>query len=309
MKRKLGNFMQLGILTALGLSVLLSIFIQEISWPSTSWERLEISIIFREWNTSAWGELRFGMEKAASDYGAELRFLTPQESNSAAEQQKLVEQEVNNGADGLVIIPASGDVQQQITENKLTIPYVIMESDGDEKTSGFTPDSETIGQLLAQAATEDFPNGATALLINPLPENTGIQKRLDPVQKYLSENGFSILTADTDNWARLLLDADFVILPETTSAIQMMAFLEEQQLDIPLYAVGYSQETVNGLEDGTIRAAVVWNGYGEGYLAIQQIASRLLKTTPPESEPAVILVRKEDMYEPESQKILFPIGN
>ena len=156
MKRKLGNFMQLGILTALGLSVLLSIFIQEISWPYASSERLEISIIFREWNTSAWGELRLGMEKAASDYGAELRFLTPQESNSAAEQQKLVEQEVKNGADGLVIIPASGDVQQQITENKLTIPYVIMESDGDEKTSGFTPDSETIGQLLAQAATEDF---------------------------------------------------------------------------------------------------------------------------------------------------------
>ena len=47
MKRKIGNIMQLSILAALGLSVILSIFITEISWPDDNGNRLEISVIFR----------------------------------------------------------------------------------------------------------------------------------------------------------------------------------------------------------------------------------------------------------------------
>lgn len=111
MKRKIGNIMQLSILAALGLSVILSIFITEISWPDDNGNRLEISVIFREWNNSSWGEIRLGMEKAASGYEAELRFLTPQQANSADQQQKLIEQEIKNGADGLVIIPAGEEIQ------------------------------------------------------------------------------------------------------------------------------------------------------------------------------------------------------
>lgn len=131
MKRKIGNIMQLSILAALGLSVILSIFITEISWPDDNGNRLEISVIFREWNNSSWGEIRLGMEKAASDYEAELRFLTPQQANSADQQQKLIEQEIKNGADGLVIIPAGEEVQQYLAENKPGIPFIIMESEND----------------------------------------------------------------------------------------------------------------------------------------------------------------------------------
>ncbi len=301
--------MQLGIVAALGISVLLSIFIQEVSFPTVSENRMEISVIFREWNSSTWGEIRLGMEKAASDYQAELRFLTPQEANSPSEQQHLIEQEIKNGANGLVVIPAAEQVLQLFSDNKITVPSVTIESHSDEQIPCFTPDSEKVGQLLAQAAAEDFTNQATALLINPLPDNTGIQERLESVQKYLIEDHFSILSATSDNWTELLPQSDFVILPETTSAVWLLSFLEEEQLAIPLYTVGYSQEIINGLENESIRAAVIWNGYGEGYLAVQQIASKLLKTPPPESQPAVILVRKEDMYEPENQKILFPIGH
>lgn len=308
MKRKLGNFMQLGIVTALGISVLLSIFIQEISLPSVSAERMEISVIFREWNNNTWGEIRLGMEKAASDYEAELRFLTPQQANSSSEQQRLIEQEIKNGADGLVIIPATETIQQ-FAKEQISIPCVMMESSDGQKGHGFSPDSEIIGQMLAEAAAVDLPAGSCALLVNNLPGNAGIQNRISAIQDALTETGFQTIQTDGSDWSELRGQADFLILPEPGSAVRLFELLDESQLDIPVYTVGYSQEIVSGLEKGTIQAAVIWNSYGEGYLAIQQIASRLLNITPPDSAPAVILVRKEDMYEPESQKVLFPIDN
>lgn len=313
MKRKIGNIMQLSILAALGLSVILSIFITEISWPDDNGNRLEISVIFREWNNSSWGEIRLGMEKAASDYEAELRFLTPQQANSADQQQKLIEQEIKNGADGLVIIPAGEEVQQYLAENKPGIPFIIMESENDQtnkNTSSCTPDNAKIGALLAQAAAADYQPGSLALLVDSYPDNSGIQKRLQSACDELEKAGLSAVTPKTDaEWEKQLPEADCIIVPDGSTTSRILAMLEEDELDISLYTAGYCQEIITGLEKGIIEGAVIWNGYGEGYLAIQNIADKLLKQKTDPAELAVILVRKEDMYEPESQKILFPIGN
>ncbi len=99
MKRKHKNLVQLAILAALSLVLILSAYIREISWPESEKDRTEISVIFREWESGIWTEERRGMERAAADFGAELRFLTLQESNSAEEQRLLMEQELKNGAD------------------------------------------------------------------------------------------------------------------------------------------------------------------------------------------------------------------
>ncbi len=313
MKRKIGNIMQLGILAALGLSVILSLLITEISWPDDNGSRLEISVIFREWDNSSWGEIRLGMEKAASDYEAELRFLTPQQANSAVQQQKLIEQEIKNGADGLVIFPSGEEIQQYLAENKPGIPTIIMESENnqtDKNTSGCTPDNAKIGTLLAQAAAADHQPGSRALLVNSYPDNSGIQKRLLSARDELDRAGISSVTLKADgDWETQLPQADCILIPDAATTSQILSILEEKHLDIPLYTAGYCQEIFTGLEKESIKAAVIWNGYGEGYLAIQNIADKLLKQKTAPAELAVILVRKENMYEPESQKILFPIGN
>ena len=253
------------------------------------------------------------MEKAASDYEAELRFLTPQQANSADQQQKLIEQEIKNGADGLVIIPAGEEVQQYLAENKPGIPFIIMESENDQtnkNTSSCTPDNAKIGALLAQAAAADYQPGSLALLVDSYPDNSGIQKRLQSARDELEKAGLSAVTPKTDaEWEKQLPEADCIIVPDGSTTSRILAMLEEDELDISLYTAGYCQEIITGLEKGIIEGAVIWNGYGEGYLAIQNIADKLLKQKTDPAELAVILVRKEDMYEPESQKILFPIGN
>lgn len=307
MKRRHKNLIQLAILAALSLFVILTAYIREISWPETEKDRKEISVIFREWESGIWTEERRGMEKAAADFGAELRFLTLQESNSAREQQLLVEQELKNGADGLILIPAGPDVLDSTAQMRRAIPRVTMESAFDENSLPVTLDNQKIGHYLAAAAMEDFLTGSVALLVNSVPGSSGVQERLNAAKEILTEAGISILQCDDrKSWESLINQADFCILPEPAFLSEILDDFEEQQRHIPLYTAGYSQKVTTGLENGQIAAAVIWSGYGEGYQAVEQAVfgeqAKLL-------EIPVILVRKEDMYESENQKILFPIGN
>lgn len=307
MKRRHKNFIQLAILAALSLLVILSVFFREISWPETREDRVEISVLFREWESGIWTEVRRGMEKAAADCGAELRFLTPQEANSATEQQLLIEQELQNGADGLVVVPASPEVLENTAQIHRGVPRIAMESAPGGGSFPVVPDNPGIGKMLAEAAAEDFPGGGTALLVNPVPGSAGLWERLDAAGATLRERGISVLVCEGEQeWKERIGQADFCLLPDPALLHPMLDFCEEHQIQVPLYTAGYSKDVADGLENGQIAAAVVWSGYGEGYQAVRQAV--LGKDAGPLEIP-VILVRKEEMYEAENQKILFPIGN
>lgn len=310
MKRRHKNLIQLAILAALSLLVILSVFVREISWPERNQRRLEISVIFREWDSGTWTETRRGMEKAAADFGAELRFLTLQQADSVSEQRQLAEQELKNGADGLVLVPAADSVLEETSPKYRNIPRVTLESVVQEKGLPVTPDNQQIGKMLAEAAAEDFPEGGVALLPDSVAGNSGITQRLKAAEETLSNAGFSILRCgESDRWAELSEKADFAIVMETAAADQLLRLLDEQQQKLPVYAAGYSQDVLSGLENGTVAAAAVWSGYGMGYQAVQQAVCAIFGDSATRPEIPVVLVRREDMYEAENQKILFPIGN
>ena len=67
---------------------------------------LELSVIIREQDSSLWTNTRMGMEQAAGELGAELRFLTLATANDGREQWELLQREIEQGADALVVAPA-----------------------------------------------------------------------------------------------------------------------------------------------------------------------------------------------------------
>ena len=67
---------------------------------------LEISVLYRQSDASTWSVVRQGMEQAALDLNAELRFLTITGQDPAAEQQELLEREKETGTDAVLLIPA-----------------------------------------------------------------------------------------------------------------------------------------------------------------------------------------------------------
>ena len=62
------------------------------------------------------------------------------------------------------------------------------------------------------------------------------------------------------------------------------------------------------LERGVISAAAAWSDFAVGYLAVEgAMALARGRAAQPEQLPFFI-VRGEEIYEPEYQKLLFPVG-
>lgn len=308
MKRRHKNLIQLGILAILSLLVILSLFIRDISWPEKAERRVEISVIVRESDSSIWSEARQGMAKAAADYGVELRFLALSESNSVSEQTELIQQEIKNGADGLVVVPAQTEALEVIVKDNPKIPVVTMESSLEGACISVMPDNVWVGEQLAAAVKEDFSKGRV-LLVDAAPGSSGIRDRLEAAEESLTEKGFTVLRCGAGFTAETIEAADAVIFLESESAVRAMQLLDQSSKTSAFYTAGTEEKILAGLEYGIIKAVVAWSGYGVGYQAVEQAAGAVLGKEI--SEPAVesVLVRKEEMYGIENQKILFPIGH
>lgn len=308
MKRRHKNLIQLGILAILSLLVILSLFIRDISWPEKAERRVEISVIVRESDSSIWSEARQGMAKAAADYGVELRFLALSESNSVSEQTELIQQEIKNGADGLVVVPAQTEALEVIVKDNPKIPVVTMESSLEGACISVMPDNVWVGEQLAAAVKEDFSKGRV-LLVDAAPGSSGIRDRLEAAEESLTEKGFTVLRCGAGFTAETIEAADAVIFLESESAVRAMQLLDQSSKTSAFYTAGTEEKILAGLEYGIIKAVVAWSGYGVGYQAVEQAAGAVLGKEI--SEPVVesVLVRKEEMYEIENQKILFPIDH
>ena len=153
MKDRRNGIIQLAILVALGAAVLLSLAAPDLEGRDRSREPVEVSVLIRSADSSLWANTRLGMEQAAGDLGAELRFLTPGADNDREEQKELLRREVERGTDALVLAPVDpADLGAEWETLTRGTPTVTLESELPEAVALITPDNEALGWALARRA-------------------------------------------------------------------------------------------------------------------------------------------------------------
>lgn len=318
MKRK--NIFQLSVLVLLGICVLLSLVAFDSPALRREPELLEISVIIREADSSAWSACRQGMEQAATDLQAELRFLTLSSADSVEEQRTLLRREVEVGADGVVLVPAdpaalADDVHLASRETAL----VTMESDmSDSGAAAFiSVDNAALGAALGQAALSGVPEGGTALLLRSARGSAGITQRLNEAGRVLEEAGRTVrlcVPADGESLAQMLEEAlaaarcDAVLAFEPAALETAARTCQEMERPPLLYGMGVTATIASFLEQGVVTTMAAQNEFAAGYLAVEAAVQAALRHSLPPLEPLRFsLVRHDDMYDPENQKLLFPV--
>ena len=84
---------------------------------------------------------------------------------------------------------------------------------------------------------------------------------------------------------------------------------ELEQLSVPLYGVGSPVEIITRLEQGTISAVATWSDYAAGYLAVEHAVSAARGKDRATAPLSFSILRGEDIYEPNNQKMLFPVAS
>lgn len=150
MKDRRNGIIQLAILVTLGAAVLLSLAAPDLEGRDRGREPVEVSVLIRSADSGLWANTRLGMEQAAGDLGAELRFLTPGADNDREEQKELLCREVERGTDALVLAPVDpADLGAEWAALAGDTPTVTLESELPGAVALITPDNEALGRALA----------------------------------------------------------------------------------------------------------------------------------------------------------------
>ena len=175
---------------------------------------------------------------------------------------------------------------------------------------------EALGRALAAAALEDLP-ACRVLLVNSAPGSAGGSARLEGARATLEAGGAEVEEAQLDpaddgtelETVLAKSEADAVLLFEPSATETAASAKEKLSLAPALYGVGSTSPIAAALEQGTLSASAVWSDFAAGYLAVEgAVHAARGESWQPQTLDFSIL-RGEDMYEPDNQKLLFPVAS
>ena len=275
--------------------------------PSELWE---VSVIFRDADSTAMSAARQGMEQAAVDMDVELRLLNLSADGQADEQREILEREVENGADGVLLIPADRDALASAVK-EASVPVVTMETDmaADGAAGYVSVDNTALGEALGTMTLNGAPEGSAVILVNTAPEATGISDRVEAAARVLEGAQRRVYICRPGQEGTVEKWSASAVVAFDTSALEHAARTLAQMEEAPLlYGAGSSAAIAAYLEQGTITAVAARNEFAAGYLAVEMLVNAINGTAGPRAQLLEFsVVRKETMYEPEHEKLLFPV--
>ena len=289
MKQKGYRAWQMIVLGLLAAAMVVSLMIPESLLTPPGPKRVEISILLRQGDSAIWSTARQGMEQAAEDLGAELRFLTLEAEGSGSSQVELLRRQAEMDVD---------DWQG--------LPVVTLESQVEGARAFVGTDDEAVGRMLAQQVAGSCPTSGRVLLVDAFPGCAGPSRRLESAKTALETAGFapevcSELTAEILEGAAAVLCFEPVSLEQ---AAALAAQCEERPL---VYGAGVSASVVASLETGGIAAAIAWSDYAAGYLAVSQAAAAARGEQAESQTLPVTLVKEGETYDKDHQRLLYPV--
>ncbi len=304
MKTRKSGLVEIALLGGLGLMAVLTLTVPQHLRDHTPDALLSLSVLLRDTDSSGWNVARQGMEQAADELGAELRFLTLTVQNDTREQEEILRREVEGGADAVIAVPADPEALHGVLD-RLTAdcPLVTLEASAGFGTPFVAADHAEVGRCLAETLLEDW-DGGEVLLLDTSKACPEVTPRLKAALDVLTAAGVPAeRAAPPDTWS----DWRWVMAFESAATRQAAAAKENGSDSFSLYGVGSSTAITALLERGTISAVAAWSDYAAGYLAVEQ-AVEAVRNRPQTLTPLPFsIVRGEDIYAPENQKLLFPV--
>lgn len=281
-----------------------------------------VSVIVNDSNNDRYIAMREGLEQAAKDNNIQINYVSTSVLVNEKEESALIQREVENGADGIVVQLISSENTYEVFDN-LESSVAVMLLETDSKAEGMyaltAPDNMKIGQLLAQAVADDYKKNITDKKIGILCGNQkqlSMQQRLKSVEETLQKNGaqvaWTLLSSQELEEKQKKDPIDILITlgnDETEAAVDYLLSESGYKRTFSIYGEGCSEKAVYYLDKGVISALVVPNEFNMGYQSIYEI-SKQLKYRLSSADSTVVdslLVDKDNLYDEENQKILFPI--
>lgn len=292
---------------------------KSIKVTQDSKQTYQVSVICRSENTETWSTMKQGIDQAAKDLNVDVSFITLSSRNNVQEQVTLLNREVNNGADAIVIAPVnSHSLDKPIAEALKKVPVIAMQSTvaGLSNLDTVSCDNAGMGKALALELEKSGDNSEIVVFRNSMNCSNvsdceqGIEKELK--NKKLIFCDIPDNSQEAYNMAKKYLinypgDTFIALDAETLETVgQAKKDLKGECQQSKIYGVGRTNKVVSFLEENIINDTAVENDYNMGYLCIKSAVDRINNKDDGNSNINYLIVNRSNMYQSESERMLFP---
>jgi len=272
-------------------------------------------------NNSAdfWTIARRGVEAADAelpDVEAEFRITA---DGTAAEQQRIVDDLLTKGVDGIAISPVDPRNQTAMIDAAAERAMVFTQDSDAPQTSRtcyIGTDNLAAGRQAGQLIREALPEGGEIMLFVGKLDAQNAQERIQGIREALAGSAIRIIDVRTDDADDVRAKANaadtLVRYPDIEALVGLWSYNGPAILnavreagkvgEVRIVAFDEADETLVGVRDGAIHATVVQQPYEFGYQAIMLMAQALRgdRSFIPESEQIIVptlVVNRENVEE------------
>lgn len=297
-----------------------------VTTVSAEAEGPKIQMIVMSVNSEYWLNVQAGSEAELEKSGGELIYTGPSLDGDIQGQIDLMENAISSGVDGIILIPVDADALVPSVEKAedAGIPVVVVDGpvNTDKVTSYIATDNEAGGKLAMETLIELMGGEGKAVVVNALagiPSNDGrgigaeaAAKEHEGIEMLETLRGGDQAAAlqNAENMLTANADVAGIFSAYDRGAIGVSQALMNAGLDGKVHHVAFdaAADEIQYLEDGVIDALIVQQPYEMGRLAVEYINKTIAgEEVPKETATDVVVVTKDNMEEPDIQKVLYPL--
>lgn len=274
-----------------------------------------------------WTGLIEGAKLGAEEYGCEIKVVGGNAENDYQGQNEIIEKSIEKNPDALLIAPCSYSENTESIEKAVAagIKVILIDSVIDKEiangivaTNNFKAGQE-LGEYTKTLLTEDSRIGIVSHVqgaSTAAEREAGVREGLGEYQDQVVDvvycnSSYELASNLTREMLKKHPEIDTLIGTNEYSAVGAARVVKAQHLGDQIQVVGVdnSVEEIQLLEAGIIQAIVIQKPFNIGYLGVEQ-AVKAIEGYPMEYnvDSGCKLITKENMYEEENQRLLYPFS-
>ncbi len=283
----------------------------------------QIAVIIEDVRDDNYSNFRKGMDQAAIELSADVRFITLYDRLDKEQQMELISREQQDGADALIVVPVDeGQVADALSKKQVNIPTVLLGTgkSGENAAGSISVDYRQMGRKLAEGMVKRLPEGCPVMVLSE-PEG------LNAVSGDFLEGAEEVLEGSGHNCQRIVLEEEggykkalempaekeaayLAGTPEILSAAAgILAENASPAGDIRgLYGRGNTPDILWALDEGTVSGICVTDEFSRGYFSVYMAVQALERAG---GQILLVLdsyyIEKEDLRDPKYEKMLYPM--
>ncbi|MEH7480951.1 ABC transporter substrate-binding protein [Neobacillus drentensis] len=287
---------------------------------------LNVALIVKSVDSEYWLTVKAGAEKAAKELGVNVSFKGAPSETDIAGQISIVENAVNQHMDGIVL--AASDTKALVAPAEKAIgagiPVVTVDSgiDSDKPQSFIATDNEKAAEEAAKTLAEmtgkkgkvavvSFVPGAATAVMRENGFKAGIKQfpKMNIVATQYSQSDKARALSVTEDILTANPGVVGLFGANNKSALGAAQAIKQKGLEdkVNLIAFDADPDEINELQKGTIKALVVQNPFKMGYEGVANVVKAIKgEQVEKHIDTGVTVVTKDNINDPEVQKLLFP---